>query len=93
VVIFAHYQDQWEALCADRSKIPAAFEELLRFEGPVQYDVRLSMRDVHLHGRTIPKNNPVLMLVASATRDERAFPCPDRFEIDREHSGHNPGFG
>jgi cytochrome P450 len=93
VVIFADHQDQWEALRADRSKIPAAFEELLRFEGPVQYDVRHSMRDVHLHGRTIPKDSPVLMLVASATRDERVFPSPDRFDIDRKHSGHNLGFG
>jgi cytochrome P450 len=51
------------------------------------------MREVYLHDRTIPKNSQVRMLVASATRDERVFPSPDRFDIDRKHSGHNLGFG
>lgn len=93
VVLFADHQDQWQSMHADRSKIPGAFEELLRYEGPVQYDLRYTMRDVHLHATTIPKDSPVLMLVASATRDERAFPDADRFDIDRRHSGHNLGFG
>ncbi len=93
VVVFAEHQDQWESLRADRSKIPAAFEELLRYEAPAQYDLRHTTRDVQLHGRTIPKSSPVLMLLGSATRDEREFDDPDRFDINRPHSGHNLGFG
>ncbi|MEU4315050.1 cytochrome P450 [Nocardia sp. NPDC024068] len=92
-VLFADHPDQWQALRADRSRIPGAFEEVLRYDGPVQYDLRYTLRDVELHDRTIPQGSHVLMLLASATRDEDAFPDAGRFDIDRPHSGHNLGFG
>ncbi len=92
-VVFARNRDQWQTLEKDRSLIPAAFEELLRYEGPSQYDIRWSNVDVELHGDVIPKHRPVMLLNGSATRDERAFPDPDRFDIHRGHSGHNLGFG
>lgn len=92
-VLFADHPEQWRALRADRSLVPGAFEEVLRYDGPVQYDVRYTRRDVTLHGRTIPASSPVLMLLAAATRDPRAFPDADRFDITRPFSGHNLGFG
>jgi cytochrome P450 len=42
------------------------------------------MTDVVLHGCTMPRGGRVLLLNASANRDERAFPDPDRFDIDRQ---------
>lgn len=92
-VVFARHPDQWQALRRDRSLIPAAFEELLRYEGPSQYDIRWSNIDVEIHGEVIPKHKPVMLINGSATRDERAFADPDRFDINRRHSGHNLGFG
>jgi cytochrome P450 len=93
-VVFAENPDQWQKLQEDRSKIPAAFEELLRYEGPSQYNVRSATRDVTLHGTTIPAGNTVLLINGSALRDERVFPDPDRFDIDRERKfGYNIGFG
>jgi cytochrome P450 len=92
-VIFAGHPDQWRAMRADRSLIPGAFEELLRYDGPVQYDVRYTLHDVPVHGRTIPARSPVLMLLASATRDPRTFPDADRFDITRPFTGNNLGFG
>lgn len=92
-VLFAEHPDQWQAMRADRSMIPGAFEELLRYQPPAQYDVRVTTRDVMLHGTTIPEGSPVLLLLAAATRDERAFPDADRFDITRHFSGHNLGFG
>ncbi|MCX4097651.1 cytochrome P450 [Nocardia sp. alder85J] len=92
-VVFADHPDQWQAMRADRSLIPGAFEELLRYDGPVQYDVRYSQRDITLHDRTIPAQSPVLMLLASATRDPRTFPGADRFDITRPFTGNNLGFG
>ena len=50
MVLFAKHPDQWQKLLDDRSKIPAAVEELLRYEAPSQYNVRCNMRDVQLHG-------------------------------------------
>ena len=73
-VTFARFPDQWQALLDDRSKIPAAVEELLRFEAPNQYNVRRSMKEVHLHGVTIPAGKPVFLLGGSAHRDPEAWP-------------------
>ena len=92
-VTFAHHPDQWQNLRKDGSKIPFAFEELLRYEAPSQYQLRYSTRDVTLHGTTIPAGSVVMLINGSATRDERAFPDPDRFDIDRIPSGHNLNFG
>jgi len=94
VVVFADNPDQWQKLKDDRGKIPAAFEELLRYEGPSQYQIRTTTRDVTLHGKTIPDGDPVLLINGSASRDERFFPDPDRFDIDRERKvGYNLNFG
>jgi cytochrome P450 len=94
IVAFADHPDQWAKLRADRSKIPAAIEELLRYEPPSQYQVRWTMRDVTLHGTTIPKDSAVLLITAAATRDDRVFPDPDRLDIDRERvMGFNLAFG
>jgi cytochrome P450 len=92
-VTFAKNPDQWRKLHEDRSKIPFAFEELLRYETPSQYQLRYSMRDVRLHGTTIPAASVVMLINGSATRDERAFVDPDRFDIDRTPSGHSLNFG
>jgi cytochrome P450 len=92
-VTFAKNPDQWRKLHEDRSKIPFAFEELLRYEAPSQYQLRYSMRDVRLHGTTIPAASVVMLINGSATRDERAFVDPDRFDIDRTPSGHSLNFG
>jgi cytochrome P450 len=94
VVVFDENPEQWQKLREDRSKIAAAFEELLRYEGPSQYNVRTTTRDVTLHGTTIPAGSAVLLINGSALRDERVFPDPDRFDIDRERKfGYNIGFG
>jgi cytochrome P450 len=92
-VIFAANPDEWRKLRDDRSKIPAAFEELLRYEAPSQYQLRYSTRDVNLHGTTIPAGSIVMLINGSATRDERAFVDADRFDIDRKPFGHNINFG
>jgi cytochrome P450 len=93
-VIFADNPAEWQKLRADRSKVPAAVEELLRYEGPSQYNVRYSMRDVTLHGTTIPDGSAVMLINGSANRDERIFPDPDRFDIDRDRKyGYNLAFG
>jgi cytochrome P450 len=93
-VTFARFPEQWQKLLDDRSLIPAAVEELLRFEPPVHYNVRRSMREVDLHGVTIPEGKPVFLLQASAHRDPEAFTDPDTFDVDRNRSeAQNLGFG
>jgi cytochrome P450 len=94
VVTFADHPDQWQMLLDDRSRIPAAVEELLRWEAPAQYLVRYSMKDVELHGVTIPAGSPVLLCLGSANRDERAFADADTFDINRDRGqAQNLGLG
>lgn len=87
VVTFGRNPDQWAKLRQDRSLVPDAVEELLRYESPNQYNVRYSMRDIELHGATIPAGKPVFLLLGSANRDPAAFPDPDVFDIERDRSG------
>jgi cytochrome P450 len=93
-VTFARHPDQWQVLREDRSKIPAAIEELLRYDAPVQYNVRRANTDIALHGVTIPAGAPVFLLGASANRDPDAWTQPDVFDIDRNRAeAQNLGFG
>lgn len=93
-VLFGRHPEQWQQLRADRDKIPAAVEEVLRFEGPVQYDCRYSTADVELHGTTIPQGSAVMLLGASANRDERAFTNAGVFDIGRDRTeAQNLAFG
>lgn len=94
VVTFADHPDQWQKLLDDRSKIPAAIDELLRWEAPAQYVVRYSLKGVELHGMSIPTGGAVLLCIGSANRDERAFSKADTFDIDRDRSeAQNLGMG
>jgi cytochrome P450 len=94
IVQFARNPDQWQLLLDDRSKVPAAIEEVLRYEAPAQYNVRCSLKDVQLHGVTIPAGKPVFLLGGSANRDPEAFTDADKFDIDRDRTeAQNLGFG
>ena len=94
VVTFAKNPDQWQQLLDDRSKIPAAVEEMLRYDGPVHYNVRFTLKEAHLHGTTIPAGKPVFLMKAAANRDPRAFTNAGEFDINRDRSeAQNLGFG
>lgn len=93
-VVFARNPDQWRRLLDDPGKVPAAVEELLRYEAPAQYNVRCSLTDVELHGTTIPAGKPVFLIGGSANRDPDAWTDPDIFDIDRDRTeAQNLGFG
>ncbi|MGV0837294.1 cytochrome P450 [Mycolicibacterium thermoresistibile] len=93
-VVFAQNPDQWQLLLDDRDKVPAAVEELLRYEAPAQYNVRCSRTDVSMHGFTIPAGKPVFLIGGSANRDPEAWTDPDTFDIERDRTeAQNLGFG
>jgi cytochrome P450 len=83
VVLFDRHPEQWDALRADPSLVPAAVEEVLRLLPPSQYQGRFSVEDRTYEGGTIPAGHPVLLLTGAATRDPRAFDAPDELRIDR----------
>jgi cytochrome P450 len=69
-----------------------AVEEFLRFDPPSQYQGRTLMRDVTLHGETMPKGARVMLINGATGRDERKFPDPDRLDVGRGIDLHL-GFG
>ena len=77
---------------ADPSFIPAAVEELLRYEAPSPVQARYVTKDVEHYGQTVAEGSVLVMLNASANRDERRFPDPDRFDIHRD-GAHHVSFG
>ncbi|OCB14872.1 cytochrome [Mycobacterium vulneris] len=94
MVLFARNPEQWQKLLDDREKIPAAVEELLRYEGPVQYNVRYTLKDAHVPSGTIPAGKAVFLISAAANRDPDAFTDADTFDIERDRTeAQNLGLG
>ena len=79
--------DQVAKPFTDISRVADWAEETLRYDTSTQMLARLTTTDVTLHGTTIPAGDRVLILAGSANRDERHFPDPDRFDLDRDTSG------
>jgi cytochrome P450 len=87
--VLAEHPDQRRALAADRSLIPAAIEELLRYEPPAPHVARYVTRDVEYYGRRVPEGSVIMMLIGAANRDHRQFPPDgDVFDIRRETRQH-----
>jgi len=82
-VVLAQHPGSRRELADDPGCIPAAVEELLRYDSPVQGLSRTLTRPVDLHGRRLDEGDTVLLLFGSANRDEHAFPDADRFDIHR----------
>ncbi len=81
--VLAEHPDQRRELVEDPGLIPGAIEELLRYEAPSPVQARYVTRDVEHYGQTVPEASVMVLLTASANRDERHFADPDRFDIHR----------
>jgi cytochrome P450 len=86
------HPDARRRLVADPSLIAPAIEESLRFNTSAQRFKRIVMRETYLHGQTLRSGDKVALAFGSGNRDDRKFPDPDRFDIDRRPQGHL-GFG
>jgi cytochrome P450 len=81
--LLSDHPDQRRELVANPSLIPGAIEETLRYEPPSPVQARYVAKDAELYGRAIPQGSFMLLLNASANRDEHQFPDPDRYDIHR----------
>jgi cytochrome P450 len=87
--VLADHPDQRAELVKDRSLIPNAIEEVLRFESPAHHVGRYVTReDVVAHGETVPAGSVMLFLLASANRDDCRFADGDSFDIRRNEGRH-----
>jgi cytochrome P450 len=84
--LLSDHPDQRRELADDPSLIPGAVEETLRYEPPSPVQARYVAHDAEHYGRVVPEGSFMLLLNASANRDEHQFPDPDRFDIHRRGS-------
>lgn len=85
---FSEFPDQWQLLLADRSLIPQAIEEILRWASVVAHMRRTATKDVELAGAHISQGDAVVLWFASANRDADLIDDPDRFDITRKGCPH-----
>jgi cytochrome P450 len=88
VALLAEHPEQRELVLQDPDRLPAALEEALRYESPLQFNARVTTRRVTVAGTAIPAGERVLLLYGSANRDERRFEHPARFDILRPPKRH-----
>jgi cytochrome P450 len=82
------FPDQRRLLAEDRSLVPNAIEEILRYEAPSPVQARSVMKDVEWHGTRIPEGSILLLLNGSGNRDEREFDDADRLDVRRPNIRH-----
>ncbi len=88
VRVFSEFPHVVSELRARPDFIPFAIEEVLRYYAPFAATFRRATRDAEVAGVTIPRDDRVLVLLASANRDERQFERPDEFIIERQPNRH-----
>lgn len=84
VAHLAQDADLQERLRIDPSLIPAAIEEILRVDGPLVANRRITTREVEIQGRTIPKGEPLTLMWIAANRDPRAFDNAEAVDLERK---------
>jgi 4-methoxybenzoate monooxygenase (O-demethylating) len=85
---FATYPEQWSFLRENPKLIRGAFEEVLRFESPVQCFFRTTTREVDVGGVRLGDGDKVLLVFGAANRDPRRWDRPDSFDVTRRAAGH-----
>ena len=86
--LLAEHPDQRRELAADRSLVPQAVEEVLRYEAPSPVQARTVHRDVEYYGQVVREGSVMVILNGSGNRDDRHFADGDRFDIHRTIDHH-----
>jgi len=92
LVLFARHPDQWQLLKAEPTLLPNAINEVLRYESPLRAFSRKTAKDNTIAGVDLPVGARVLVIYASANRDEREWIDPNTFDIRRD-ANRQLGFG
>jgi cytochrome P450 len=95
LITLLQHPDQFTALRADRSLMPSAIEEMLRYLTITHFNgARVAVKDTELSGQPVKAGEGVWALLPAANRDAAAFSDPDRFDITRNDRQHVTfGFG
>jgi hypothetical protein len=88
VLTLLRHPDQMERLRNDLTLVPAAVEELLRYESPSQHTARICREDTELGGKLIRKGQAVIAVMGAGNRDPERFPDPNRLDLGRTDNRH-----
>lgn len=91
--VLLNHPDQWQQLVDDPSKIPAAIDEVLRYSGSIAAWRRQATKDTEVAGQPIAKGDQLLVVMASANRDEDRFADGETFDIARPNAREHLSFG
>ncbi len=80
--------DAWDELCCEPGLAPSAVDELLRFDGPVQFTSRRTVGRVEFRGHTIEDDQELMLVLGAANRDPAHFEAPNRIDIRRQPNDH-----
>ncbi|MER5662777.1 cytochrome P450 [Streptomyces mirabilis] len=80
--------DQLAALRGDRSLIPTAVEELMRYDTPLQLFERWVLEDIEIDGTTVPRGAEIALLFGSANHDPKVFASPEGLDLSRADNPH-----
>ncbi len=93
VQLLAAHPEQWATLKADPSLIPNAFNETVRLESPIRAFSRVTTAPTSVDGYDSDAGARMIVLYASANRDDRKFDRPDEFDVARSNAAEHVGFG
>jgi cytochrome P450 len=79
------HPDQWALLRERPELIPSAIDEVLRYDAPTQFTIRVALADNEVGGQRFRRGDGVVVVTASAGRDSTAYDDPDRFDVTRYH--------
>ncbi|MCY4044218.1 MAG: cytochrome P450 [Cellvibrionales bacterium] len=85
--------DQFNKLKKNPALMRNATREMMRFTSPLQMVKRVAQEDCEIYGKSVKKNQGIILLLQSANRDEQEFPYPDTFDIERENAKNNLALG
>jgi len=85
-------RESWGRLREEPTLVPAAVEELLRYDSPVQLTSRIATEDLTVGDTVIPKGESVIVTIGGANRDPDVFDQPDRLRIDRPNAAKHLSF-
>ena len=88
VVQLEQFRDQRKLVVDDLTLVSNTIDESLRYEGPAQYQIRLTTEPVRWYGMSLPAGTRMVVVNGAANRDEREFPDPDAFNVRRNASRH-----
>lgn len=88
IYLLATHPDQFDLMRRDRSLIPAAFNEIMRYESPIHAFGRFVTEDFEIEGTVMPAGSQAVLLYGAANRDPRHYEDPDVFRIERDPGDH-----